>query len=436
MRVMKFGGASVSTPANVQNIATIALEMHEQGPIVIVTSAMGKNTNALEALARYAEAGNEEATWQQFKKIKQFHVDMMDQLLGKSEPEEDLPLRRKTHQFFEELDRLIRGIILLGDFPRRISDRIMAFGELLSTSIVAEVLSQKGLPIEWLDAREMIKTDANWGGANVISHLTDENLRNSIQPLLDAGKVVITQGYISATTDGRTSTLGREGSDYTAAIIGAALGAEEVRIWKDVPGVMSADPRKFSDAVKIDTLSYQQAVEMTFYGASVIHPKTIKPLHNAGIPLQVSSYVDRESTGTRVMRREKGTADGQTPVAKIIKKNRALLEIRPKDFSFMNQMMMERIIAMSQDMRLEITLLQNTAIALKLLVKDDKERVNTFAAKLRDDYVVERHYDLCLQSYLHREQFDADFALPDGLLLMQADRTRLHLVYPMASADE
>ncbi|MBP6720703.1 MAG: aspartate kinase, partial [Bacteroidia bacterium] len=286
MRVMKFGGASVKDAEAVRNVSRIIGQFLPQNRLVIVISAMDKTTNHLEKLAWLARDCREVDTWEQFEKIKAFHFGMIDLLFGTDRSE----VRSQVEAYFTEIERICRGILLLNEFPNRTYDRIVAFGELLSACILSHFLAQDGHKVALTDARQIIKTDASYTQASVIASLTNENLQKIVLPLFDHHDVVVTQGFIASSTEGKVTTLGREGSDYTASIFAQGLNAESVTVWKDVEGILNGDPRIESDTVKLDALSYERAVEMTFYGASVIHPKTIKPIRNAGIPLYVKCF--------------------------------------------------------------------------------------------------------------------------------------------------
>ncbi|RMG70072.1 MAG: aspartate kinase, partial [Bacteroidetes bacterium] len=291
---MKFGGASVKDAGGIRNVADI-IRRHTDQPLLVVVSAMDKTTNHLERLAYLARDGQETEAWAEFERIQRFHHHQIEALSGEAGRS---ALRDKVAPFFEEMARIVRGILLLEEFPPRTYDRIVAYGELLSTTIIAAYLAHEGADCEWLDARELVRTDATYQQAGVIWSVTEQNIQEQVAPRMQAGRILITQGFIGSTMQGRTTTLGREGSDYTGSIFAHCLGADSLTVWKDVPGILNGDPRIRKHTVKLDRLSYEEAVEMTFYGASVIHPKTIKPIYTRNIPLHVKCFLDVEAPGS------------------------------------------------------------------------------------------------------------------------------------------
>lgn len=418
LQVLKFGGSALAEPARVQNVAAI-LKQEVNGPAAVVVSAMAKTTNALDELAHLAMGGSRPKAEQQFNEIAAFHRGMLEALI----PDRSHAAYGFVNQFLDELRHILEGILLLGDVPRRLHDRILSYGELLSSSIVAQYLIDNGFQVKWLDARDVICTDARFGSANVLWNQTVGRIQEETTGALNQNRIVLTQGFIARTTDGHTTTLGREGSDYTGAIFAHALNAVRYSIWKDVPGVMSGDPREFPDAFLLEALSYEQAVEMTFYGASVIHPKTLKPLQNKGIPLYVRSFLAPEKPGTVIQAAEAGVTD--IP-ATILKKDRALVTVRSKAFAFMDPVHVREVVGLAERLGLEVNLLQTTAIALKLCVKHDPERVNSFSAQVSEAFWVEVEKGLTLKTVLHQRHTYVE--IPKNAVLVQADSSRLNLV--------
>jgi aspartate kinase len=298
----------------------------------------------------------------------------------------------------------------------------MAFGELLSSVILSNYLEFKGANPNWVDSRTIIHTDSNFKAAGVVWSLTTESITQKVKPLIEAGKLVIAQGYIGANAEGYTTTLGREGSDYTASIFGHILDAERVITWKDVPGIMSGDPKIVPNAVQIQELTYEQAVEMTFYGASVIHPKTIKPLQNKGIPLEVKSFNDIDKKGTII-----GPASQNEGITTtLFRKNQALISIRPYDFSFMDVEHLQRIFTQASVAGLEINLIQTSAISLNFVVNYQLAVINQFISSIQDYYTIELQNNLVLKSVLN-----ADLAVkqpPANALLVQRERNNVYLL--------
>lgn len=420
MLVMKFGGASVKNPDAVRNVCRIIQSYIPQDKLLIVVSAMDKTTNHLEKLAGLAKEGKEDKTWERFRSIRDFHHQQIDGLFGKDDKE----VRENIGKYFAQIERIIRGILLLGEFPDRTYDRIVAFGELLSTAIVSQYLRKEGLAAVCPDAREVIKTDATHTQAAVIWSLTRENVNEKILPLLEANEVVVTQGFIGSSLENKVTTLGREGSDYTGSIFASCLGADSFTVWKDVRGILNGDPRIETDTVKLDVLSYERAVEMTFYGASVIHPKTIKPLRNAGIPLFVKCFKDTSETGTVIQHTEEKVLP-KGVCSRIRKKNQILITLTPKDFSFMEGNLLGRVFSRVARAGIMVNLIQSSAISLTLCVNNVSSSVQEFESLLIDDFKIERREGVELRTYIDygKEELErAESALvsqfADGKLLV------------------
>lgn len=327
MLVMKFGGASLRNPEAIRQTGKI-LEAYRKESVLIVVSAMGKTTNALERLSNHAQKREEAQAWQVYREIETFHTEIGIDLF----PEENHPIHGEIRNTCDKIQRVLQAIILLEDFPDRTYDRIVAYGELLSSHIVHRYLEQIGFPVIWKDARHLIRTDSDYKQAEVNWTATQAQIDSEINPIVANGSWVLTQGFIGSNAQGRTTTLGREGSDFSAAIFASCLSASAQIVWKDVPGIMNADPAQFPDAVILPALSYDQIVRMSFFGASVIHPKTIRPLRNAGIPLLIKSFINPDAAGTFV-----SAKDAPLPAPTwSIKKNQALIKIEAKDFSFLD----------------------------------------------------------------------------------------------------
>lgn len=410
MQVMKFGGASVKEADAVRNVASIIGRYLDQ-PCLIVISAMGKTTNHLEELAYLARDGKEKAAWDRFEAIKLFHLEQMQALFRGADLQ---AVNQRVEPFFAEMQRIVRGILLLEEFPPRTYDRIVCYGELLSTTIVAAFLESQGVDARWLDAREIVKTDASYQQAEVIWTLTEKNIQEDVRPQLQAGRVLITQGFIGSTLEGNTTTLGREGSDYTGSIFASALGAAGLTVWKDVPGVLNADPRLREHTVKIDHLSYEEAVEMTFYGATVIHPKTIKPMFNRGIPLNVKSFVQVEAPGTVISQQ----TNAAQITSYIVKKAQAFMRIKPRDFSFMEERLMQVVFDAIYKAGVKVNLVQNSAISLMLCVDHKPAEVSDLESLLLDRFEVEIRPELKLYTVLNFQVKDLKEAA-DAVMVQQ-----------------
>lgn len=319
MKVFKFGGASVKDAAGIKNVASI-IQKYGEKDLVVVVSATGKTTNALEVVIKsYFDNTDAKAA---FDLVKKNHHSICMDLFG-----------NEQHEVFDKLQNIYAEVDWQLEEHRKESynyvyDQIVSQGELISSVILNAYLNEAGVKSNWLDVRDVMKTDDTYREA-VVDWEKTQSLMNSIVKPLITNSIAVTQGFIGCTSENCTTTLGREGSDYTAAIFANMLDAENQTIWKDVPGVMNGDPRVFDDAVFIDEISFNEAVEMTFYGATVIHPKTIKPLQNKNIPLLVKSFINPEGKGTVV-----GGTDNNLPPIRIVKNNQALITLHTKDFSF------------------------------------------------------------------------------------------------------
>ncbi|MBI5916936.1 MAG: aspartate kinase [Bacteroidetes bacterium] len=375
LKVFKFGGASVQDAAGVKNVADI-LQTYKNDPLVIVVSAMGKTTNALERIVA-AHAYHTGEAYLLLENVKQGHYAIMEELLGKNDPAYD-----DVNDHFVAIE----WVLETEPHPNYdfMYDQIVSVGELVSTRIVAAYLNKSGLAAQWLDARDVIRTDDIYREGWVQWDETIENARRLAQPMLEKGGFVVTQGFIGSTKENFTTTLGREGSDYTAAIFSFCLEAESMTIWKDVPGVLTADPRIFENVAKLDRLSYREAIEMTYYGAKVIHPKTIKPLQNKSIPLFVKSFLNPEAEGTFIG----PDVDDLYPPMVAVEKNQALLNIATRDFSFVAEHHMSFIFNKIAEYRLQVNLMQNTAISFAVCINNVDDRVHKFAQSIEKDFKV------------------------------------------------
>lgn len=392
MRVFKFGGASVSTVERIRQVGEI-VRGKSGSPLLIVVSAMGKTTNALEKVAEAFYAGKKEEALQLFEAVKQSHLTMAKYLLVK----ESIAADQELLNFFTEVEWLLH------DKPVReydyYYDQIVCTGELLSTCIVSHYFREEGIPNTWFDVRDILRTDEHFREANIDFDFTAQQTETRIKPALSGNGIVLTQGFIGATQDNESTTLGREGSDYTAAVFANLLDAESVTIWKDVEGVMNADPKQFPDATVIPELNYREVIEMAYYGAQVIHPKTIKPIENKGIPLYVKSFIDPSLPGTSI---RKQAVSGLPPVI-VLKKNQVLLHLKSKDFSFVGEKPVAEFYLLAGKMQLRPNLTQNGAITFLCCMDDYGEKLDQLAheAGAWFDVIVEkelslltiRHYD-------------------------------------------
>ncbi len=294
MIVMKFGGTSIEDARSIERVIEIIRARLAEGPAVVV-SAMGKTTRKLLDAASSSAAGNRPAALETVSEIRAAHASEVRRLIGDDRAGETLGL---FDRYFDELNTLLEGLTILGEVPPRGLDKILSYGELLSSAIVAGAMAERGIRSRLLDSREIIKTDDRYGEASPIFEITDLNIRDTVAPAIERGEVPVLQGFIGSTREGATTTLGFEGSDYTATIIGAALDASDIQIWKDVSGLMTADPAVYADARTVKVCSFSEAGELTYFGAKVLHPKAIHPAARKNIDVHIYNSKRPEATGT------------------------------------------------------------------------------------------------------------------------------------------
>ena len=395
MKVFKFGGASVKDAAAVKNVTKI-LSGFSEDQLVVVVSAMGKTTNALEKVVSAFMDKSGEAP-KLLQEVKDFHRKIMLDLF----PSANHPVFDIVNNIFVEIEWVLEEEPSKG--MAFAYDQIVSTGELISTRIISAYLSLSGIDHTWLDARDVIQTDNNYREGNVNWELTEKLCRDKVMPLISLpGKKAITQGFIGGTSENYTTTLGREGSDYSAAIFAYCLEAPDVYIWKDVPGVLNADPKYYTDAQKLERMSYHDAIELAYYGASVIHPKTIKPLENKSISLHVKSFMNPELPGTVIGK------DLQTkPLIPsfIFKENQLLVSISAKDFSFIAEDNLHEIFGLFANAGVKINLMQNSAISFSVCIDNDRHKAPELIGKLRESYKV--LYNENLQLFTIRHYFSS-----------------------------
>jgi aspartate kinase len=421
-RVFKFGGASVKDAAAVRNVASI-LRLFPDQPLVIVVSAMGKTTNALEkVVGMYTSSGDALAA---LEEVKAYHAEIIDELFAGKNPE----VLQKVNNLFVEIEWALEDEPRDYDF---VYDQIVAIGELLSSVILSGFLKTEGIGNNWLDIRDCLLTDNTYREARVNWEISSQRVCNAIPALLNSdARIVITQGFIGATSENFSTTLGREGSDYSAAILAHLLDADSVTIWKDVPGVLNADPKFFSEAQKLEQLSYLDAIELAYYGASVIHPKTIKPLENKNIPLYVKSFVQPQAKGT-VIGKDLLTKP-QVP-SFIFKSNQVLVSLSARDFSFIAEENLSSIFSTFARFSVKINLMQNSAISFSVCFDNDPMKTAKLMDALKADYKV--RYNEGVQLYTIRYYYPSTIeALSQGreILLEQRSRTTAQLVMKEAT---
>ncbi len=385
MKVYKFGGASVKNADAVKNVGRILRQNSEK--LVVVISAMGKTTNLLENLVN-AYFNKSDEKWEIFGQFKSYHLEICSILFnGAAVPE-------SVVTFFSELElKLKKQPSLDFDFEY---DQVVSFGELVSTRIVSEYLNSAGIENIWVDVRNCIRTDDNYRDASIDWELTEKLSQQAFD--FATNLVFITQGFIGSTSSNLTTTLGREGSDFTAGILGNILNAESVTFWKDVSGVLSADPKKMKDAVRIADLSYREAVEMTHSGAQIIHPKTMKPLHNKNIPLLVKSFISPDDQGTVVHKIDHKI---DLPPIFIEKENLILITLSPKDFSFISIPDIERVVNFLLKKHIKVTLMQQSAIDLNLVLDAPESDLGDIIHQLSVFYSIRYNTGLTLITIRH-----------------------------------
>ncbi|TLF53712.1 aspartate kinase [Halomonas urmiana] len=387
-QVFKFGGASIRDAAAIRHLGDL-LARFPARPLIVVVSAMGKTTDALEALLAAARGDDPADYRERLETLRREHLATVEALFGASAG----PVAQRVEALITELDRRHRR------HARRERpfhyDQTVCFGELLSTTIVAAWLEDTGLASEWRDARELIVTDGTHQAANVNWSATAERVRGLD---LDDGRLRVTQGFIGATPEGDATTLGREGSDYSAAILAHCLAAEAVTIWKDVPGLFNADPRRVDNAVQLETISYGEAIALAWHGAKVIHPKTLAPLQQRAIPLKVRSFQDLAASGSTIG--DDARRDGEVP-ALMLCEAQTLLEVRPRDFAFMDEARQHDILGRLVAAGLHAGLIDAGATRLSLCLDSHPERLEPLVASLSSNYAVTRRDDLTLLTVRH-----------------------------------
>ena len=406
MDIFKFGGASVKDAAGVKNLCNIVHD-YQNGKLLVVVSAMGKITNKLEELTHAYLNGSEE-THAIFDEIKHFHFHIIEELFeGKSNSVYD-----DVANTFVEIDWLIE------DEPDNdadyIYDQIVSIGEVVSTKIVAAWLNENNNKALWADARNFIQTDNTYREGKVDWTKTSQIIQRDLVPLLN-NYIIVTQGFIGGTSENYTTTLGREGSDYSAAIFASCLDAVALTIWKDVPGVLNADPKWFDETEKIAQLSYHDAIELTYYGATVIHPKTIKPLQNKGIPLFVRSFIQPEGVGTAITK-----DNNPLPIPSFIfKVNQALISIFPKDYSFIIEENLSNIFELFHKHKIKINTMLNSAISFSVSVDDQSERIAQLIKDLSTEFNVKYNKNLELVTIRYYNQSTIDRVTVDKDILLE-----------------
>ena len=393
MKVFKFGGASVNNVERIQSLTAI-LRSYSQEKTLVVISAMGKTTNALEKVAEAFYNHHTEDALRLFQQVKDAHLTTAKYLLVRNYLAAEAHLR----DLFTEVEWLLH------DRPVRdfdyYYDQIVCVGELLSTSIISAYLAESGIDNQWMDVRDIFRTDDNFRDAGIDWSYTQNKITEDILPLFQSGNMVITQGFIGATAENESTTLGREGSDYTAAVFANMLDAESQTIWKDVEGVMNADPKQFPEAQLIGELGYDEVIEMAYYGAQVIHPKTIKPLQNKGIPLYVKCFLEPSLPGTVIHNK---SIKGLPPII-VLKQGQVLVHLHSKDFSFVGEEGTGQLYHLFSGIRIKPNLIQSGAVSIQACLDDRTDKIEKLAIAASEYFDVQIEKGLTLLTIRHYDE--------------------------------
>ena len=421
-KIYKFGGASVKNAEAVRNLADI-VSQHKDEDILLVVSAMGKTTNMLEKVLADFREHDGNLGMEALHEVIAYHEGIIDGLFGE---DTNPDFAESIANLFIELWEKLQDTDKPYDYQY---DQTVSYGELISTSIIQEYLNKRDIPTRWLDARKYViaedeprfrSANPDWDETRLrISKLNDEHIR---------GLVCLTQGFIGGTADGKHSiTLGREGSDFTAAIFANCLDAEEVTIWKDVDGLLNADPKRFANTVKIPHIPYSEAIELAFYGATIIHPKTIKPLQNKGIRLKVQSFLHPDHEPTLVDGEHR--RDDEKIPSFIVKDNQTLVSITPRDFSFMNVHNLQIVFAVCDELHIHANMIQTSALMLSFCFDGDQQKLDLLRAELHDSFRVRYNEGLQLFTIRHYEEgLEEDFIAKRNILVKQGSRSTMQYV--------
>ncbi len=414
MRIFKFGGASVKDAEGIKNVFNVLEKVGHEDTLLVI-SAMGKTTNALEVVIKnYFEKSNE--LHSSLQEVKKYHYQILMDLF--EDEEHDVYFAVNSH--FADLEYFIRS----SKSPNYnyVYDQVVSYGEILSTTIVSHYFNQAGLKNNWIDVRNFIKTDNTYRDANVDWEKTQQLISKGVKKKA----LNITQGFLGSDENNFTTTLGREGSDYTAAIFAYCLNAESVTIWKDVPGVMNADPRYFENAILLNQISYREAIELAFYGATVIHPKTLQPLQKKEIPLHVKSFINPLLPGTSVSKGK--DLEPQTPCY-IVKRDQLLISLSSIDFSFIMEENISEIFALFHQYKMKVSLIQNSAISFSVSIEDKFGNFNELKAILSKKFKVAYNENVSLYTIRHFNKEAAEMVEKGKtVLLKQISRETMQVV--------
>ena len=389
MQIFKFGGASVKDAEGVKNLAHVLKTVGYSNTLIVV-SAMGKTTNAMETvISNYFDTKHQLQS--SLQDVKKYHNNILLDLFD-----------NEQHLVFETVDKLFQEIVQFFDHNKSpnynfVYDQVIGFGELISTTIISHYLNQIGITNTWLDVRDFIKTDDYYRNAKVHWNQTQELISTHV----DSSKLNITQGFLGSNSNNFTTTLGREGSDYTAAVFAYCLNANTVTIWKDVPGVLNADPRYFENAELLHQISYTEAIELSYYGASVIHPKTLQPLQRKEIPLYVKSFLNPKNEGTKVGKDI--TLNPKVPCY-ILKQNQVLISLSSLDFSYIVEDNISHIFSLLHDYKMKVSMIQNSAISFSVCIENNYDNLERLLLHLKAKYKVSAHKAVRLYTIRHYDQ--------------------------------
>lgn len=412
MRIFKFGGASVKDAEGIQNVFNV-LQQTNPTPVLIVVSAMGKTTNALEVVVKnYFEHLDE--LEKSIQIVRDYHFEIISKLFS------------DTHAVYSEVENYffkLKQFLGHNKSPNYnyVYDQTVSFGEMISSVILYHYLKDHGFDLDWLDARSLIKTDNNYRDGNVSWEASGKLISEKVQQ----NRNYITQGFLGSDENNFTTTLGREGSDYTAAIFAYCLNAESVTIWKDVAGVLNADPRYFENATLLEQISYREAIELAFYGASVIHPKTLQPLQRKEIPFFVKSFLNPAEKGTSI---SKGADLIPTLPCYIVKKNQHLISVSSKDFSFIMEEGISFIFSLLHKYKAKVHLIQNSAISFSVCVEDKFFNISKLLEELSEKFVVTCNENVSLYTIRHFDDKSLTFIEPEKVLLKQISKETVQVV--------
>ncbi|MFM7467085.1 MAG: aspartate kinase [Crocinitomicaceae bacterium] len=413
VKVFKFGGASVKDPSAIQNVASI-LSRYPKDKLLVIVSAMGKTTNKLEEVVSAYQRRDEHTFMSLVHDIEDFHFQILQSLFT----DRHFKIYGIIEDIFDQLKLRFKK-----PFSENLSfeyDQIVSLGEVLSTHVINAFLVERGFSSVWIDARALVRTDNNYQEGNVDWKKTEELISGSLEPLFTKNKILVSQGFLGHTPEGMTTTLGREGSDYTAGIFAYCLKAESVTIWKDVPGMLNADPKLFQETVLLKQISFKEAIELSYYGASVIHPKTVKPLQNRNIPLYVKSFIKPEENGTVIQ--EKSDFDSLVP-SYILKFEQVLYTITPKDFSFLVEENLSDIFKRLAEANAKINMMQNSALSFSILLDRKKVNPEEVLQLFSDSYHVKYNEGLELITIRHYDESTIQKVTANKEILVQ-QRTR------------